>query len=258
MHDEVFFDSGAGEAAISVVGAASIRYGLTALPLDNERFVHVAQVFRESANTIARASMVIGVVVLTVGGGLATALYRSPFVTGVAIAKAQPIPFSHIRHVAGNGIDCRYCHTSVEGSNFAGIPPTETCMGCHSQVLADTDMLKPVHDSWKSGEPIAWNRVSDLPDFSYFDHSIHIAKGVGCTTCHGQVDKMPLTWKANTFHMSWCLECHRAPEKFVRPKEFIFDVNWQPPRDQEIRGVELVKEYGIKKEQLTDCSVCHR
>ncbi|HNR32843.1 MAG TPA: cytochrome c3 family protein [Candidatus Hydrogenedentes bacterium] len=218
----------------------------------------MAQVFNESANTLARASLVVAAVALIAGGGLAVALYRSSYVTQVGIAKDQPIPFSHQRHVAGNGIDCRYCHTSVETGAFAGIPPTETCMTCHSQVLTEANLIQPLHDSWNSGAPVRWTRVSDLPDFTYFDHSIHIAKGVGCTTCHGPVDQMPLTWKAETFHMSWCLQCHRAPEKFVRPKELVFDVKWTPPTDQFAQGARLVEEYGIKKEQLTDCSVCHR
>lgn len=218
----------------------------------------MAQVFPEYSNTLARVSLVAAVLLLAVGGGLASAVYRSSFVTQVNVAKAQPIPFSHERHVAGNGLDCRFCHTSVEESHFAGIPPTQTCMGCHSQILSDSPMLAPVHESWETGKPIEWTRVSNVPDFVYFDHSIHIEKGIGCTTCHGQVDEMPLTWKAETFHMAWCLQCHRAPEKFIRPQEEVFSVDWTPPADQLARGLELVQEYGIRTHQLQDCSVCHR
>lgn len=218
----------------------------------------MAQVFHRSANVLARASIIgggLGAVVIVL---IASALYRSPVVTEVNINKEQPVPFSHQRHVGGNGIDCRYCHTTVEKSGVANIPPTETCMTCHSQILADAPMLKPVHDSWKSGKPIEWTRVYDLPDFVYFDHSIHVAKGIGCTTCHGPIQDMPLTRKANTLHMSWCLECHRAPQKFIRPKDKVFDVEWQAPHDQLEKGAALVEEYNVNVQQLTNCSICHR
>jgi hypothetical protein len=170
----------------------------------------------------------------------------------------QPIPFSHERHVAGNGIDCRYCHTSVEESNFAGIPPTETCMSCHSQILTDAPMLEPVRESFRSGTPIQWNRVHDLPDFVYFNHSIHVKKGVGCETCHGRVDRMPLMWKQNTLQMEWCLECHRAPEQFIRPRDQVFTMGYVPAGDQLEIGRKLVQEYHINVKQLTNCSICHR
>lgn len=218
----------------------------------------MAQVFHRSANVLARASIVGGGVVAIAIVLIASALYRSPVVTQVGIHKEQPIPFSHQRHVGGNGIDCRYCHTTVEKSGVANIPPTETCMTCHSQILADSPMLQPVHESWKSGKPIEWTRVYDLPDFVYFDHSIHVAKGMGCTTCHGQIQEMPLTAKAETLHMAWCLECHRAPEKFIRPKDKVFDVDWKAPLDQIEMGKALVEEYNVNVSQLTNCSICHR
>ena len=138
----------------------------------------------------------------------------------------QVVPFSHKHHVGDVGLDCRYCHTSVEKSAFAGIPPTHTCMTCHSQLFTDSPMLAPVIKSFASGEPLQWNRVHDLPDFVYFNHSIHIAKGVGCATCHGAVDRMPLTWRTASLEMQWCLECHRAPEKYVRPRDKVFDMDW--------------------------------
>lgn len=218
----------------------------------------MAQAFKRSANVAARASILGLPLVLGAFAAIGASLYTSPVVTQVGVSKDQPIPFSHQRHVGGNGIDCRYCHTTVEKSNFAGIPPTETCMTCHSQILSDAPMLQPVHESWKNNDPIEWTRVYDVPDFVYFDHSIHVAKGVGCTTCHGEIDKMPLTYKANTLHMSWCLQCHKHPERFIRPKEEVFNVDWEPPHNQIEQGLELVKQYNVKTEQLTNCSVCHR
>jgi hypothetical protein len=216
----------------------------------------VAQVFHPSANVLFRVAVVGGVLGAAIIGLLGSAIYRSPLVTQVGVNRKQPIPFSHQRHVGGNAIDCRYCHTSVEKSNFAGIPATETCMSCHSQVLSDAPMLQPVQESWKSGEPMTWNRVYDVPDFVYFDHSIHVAKGVGCTTCHGEIDEMRLTNKANTLHMAWCLECHKAPEKFLREKEDVFKVDFEPPSRE--RALSLVEENHIRVEQLLDCSICHR
>jgi Zn ribbon nucleic-acid-binding protein len=166
------------------------------------------------------------------------------------------VPFSHEHHVGGLGIDCRYCHTSVENSSFANIPPTKTCMNCHSQIWNRAPMLERVRESFRSDTSIRWIRVHDLPDYVYFNHSIHVAKGVGCTTCHGQVNKMPLMWQENSLQMSWCLDCHRHPERFVRPKSEVFSVSWQPPPNQVEMGRELVKEYNIQS--LTSCSTCHR
>lgn len=218
----------------------------------------MAQVFSRTSNVLVRAGGVFAVLGAGVVSAIATAVYMSPAVNNVGLAKAQPIPFSHQRHVGGNGMDCRYCHTTVEKSNFAGIPPTETCMTCHSQLLTNAAMLQPVHDSWKNNKPIEWTRIYDLPDFVYFDHSIHIAKGVGCTTCHGPINEMSLTYKANTLYMGWCLQCHRHPEKYVRPLDQVFSVDWKPGKDQESAGKKLVEQYGIQKAQLTNCSICHR
>lgn len=218
----------------------------------------MAQLFPSYANVLARLSILGVVVLVTVIAVVATLLYWSPVVTQVEVAKEQIIPFSHQRHVQGNGIDCRYCHTSVEDSSFAGIPPTETCMTCHSQVLADAPMLEPVRDSWKTGDPLQWVRVSDLPDFVYFNHSIHVNKGIGCSTCHGRVDEMPLTWKVESFRMSWCLSCHENPGKHLRPLDEVFNMEWKPPSNQGQIGPRLVTERDIRVEQLTDCSICHR
>ncbi len=196
---------------------------------------------------------------LFIGGGLLWVLNevnRSPYVTDVGVALAQPVPFSHKHHVAGLGIDCRYCHSTVEVSSFAGMPPTETCMSCHSQIWADSPMLEPVRASFRNDQSIRWTRVHDLPGFVYFNHSIHVKKGIGCATCHGRVDQMPLMWKTNTLYMEWCLECHRQPERFVRPRDQVFNMSYQAPSDQLALGRKLVEEYKIRK--LTDCSVCHR
>jgi hypothetical protein len=176
--------------------------------------------------------------------------------TEVGSARQQPVPFSHKHHVADAGIDCRYCHTSVEQAAFAGIPPTKTCMNCHAQLWTEAPMLEPVRESYRTGKPLEWVRVHKLADFVYFDHSIHVKKGVGCVTCHGRVDQMPLVWRVNTLYMEWCLECHRQPERFVRPREQVFNLEWEPPKDQLALGKKLVAEYKIQK--LTNCSVCHR
>jgi hypothetical protein len=216
----------------------------------------MAQIFRPVSNTLARVSIFGGILILGLLGWAGATLYSSDYVTGVGVAPDQPIPFSHKHHVAGIGVDCRYCHTSVETSAFAGIPPTETCMSCHSQIWADSPTLEPVRASFRDNISIIWNRVHDLPDYVYFDHSIHLNKGVGCSTCHGRVDQMPAVYKENTLRMSWCLDCHRAPEKFVRPRDQIFNMEYRPPADQQALGTKLVKDYKIQK--LTDCWTCHR
>jgi hypothetical protein len=216
----------------------------------------MGQIFHPSTNTISRVSLFGGAVLLVaLVAGLA-AINESPYITEVGVARTQPIPFSHKHHVGDDGIDCRYCHTSVEESPFAGIPPTKTCMNCHTQIWADSPMLAPVRESFRTGMPIQWTRVHNLPGFVYFDHSIHIHKGIGCSTCHGRVDQMPLMWRENTLYMDWCLECHREPERFVRPREQVFSMDYAPPLDQLALGRKLVKEYKIEK--LTSCSTCHR
>ena len=177
------------------------------------------------------------------------------------MAREQPIQFSHAHHAGAIGIDCRYCHTSVEKAAFAGIPPTKTCMNCHSQIWLQSPYLEPVRESFRTDRSIEWTRVHDLPDFVYFDHSIHVAKGVGCETCHGRVDQMPLVWQAARLQMSWCLECHRNPEKFIRPRDQVFTMGWSPPEgvDRESYGRELAKMYHLRSRAvLESCSTCHR
>jgi hypothetical protein len=214
------------------------------------------QLFRRSANTLARASLVA---LLLLGGGLIGLLMvlgRSSYVTRAQEFVDQPIQFSHLHHVGDDGIDCRYCHTSVESSSFAGIPPTKTCMNCHSQIWSNAPILEPVRASFRDDRPLRWVRVHDLPDFVYFNHSIHVKKGMGCETCHGRVDDMPLMLQESSLLMEWCLNCHRAPEQFVRPRDQVFTMGYRPAVPQSVIGPQLVKEYGIQS--LTSCSTCHR
>jgi hypothetical protein len=214
------------------------------------------QFFPRTANSIARLfllSVVLGVALVAWLGEL---IVRSSYETLQNVPRSQPVPFSHEHHVGGLGIDCRYCHTTVEYSSFANIPPTKTCMNCHSQMWAVAPVLEPVRESYRSGRSIAWTRVHDLPQFVYFNHSIHVNKGMGCETCHGRVDRMPLMWQAQDLTMAWCLNCHRHPERYVRPKDRVFDMAYLPPPNQIELGNKLVKEYHIQS--LTSCSTCHR
>jgi hypothetical protein len=214
------------------------------------------QVFHHSTNTLSRLSIfgALFAVALVLWAG--REVNRSPYVTQANTAREQPVQFSHAHHVGGIGIDCRYCHTSAETSAMAGIPPTKTCMNCHSQIWSDSPMLEPVRASFRTGTSLQWTRVHDLPDFVYFDHSAHVNKGVGCSTCHGRVDQMPLMWQEASLYMEWCLDCHRQPEKYVRPMEEVFNPAYQPPPDQIELGRKLVAQYGIRPR--TSCSACHR
>ena len=216
----------------------------------------MAQIFHRSTNTISRVSIFGAVFAIAGLLWLIAQVHRSPWSTEAHVAKQQPLQFSHERHVGGNGIDCRYCHTSVEESAVAGIPPTKTCMNCHAEIFASSPFLRPVLESFETGHAIAWTRVHDLPDFVHFDHSIHVNKGVGCTTCHGAVDRMPLIAQEHSLQMEWCLDCHRRPEAFVRPRSAVFSVRYEQPDNQLEVGRRLVEEYQIQK--LTSCSTCHQ
>jgi hypothetical protein len=176
--------------------------------------------------------------------------------TGEDLVLSQPVPFSHDHHTAGLGIDCRYCHSSVEESAFAGIPPTATCMNCHNVMWKREDMLEPVREAFRTGEAIPWNRVYDLPDYVYFDHSIHLNKGMGCEVCHGRVDRQPLIRQESSLQMKWCLECHKHPEKYIRPREEIFTFGYRPEGDANALATRLIEEYAV--EPGIDCGVCHR
>ena len=219
----------------------------------------MAQIFHRSTNTISRVSIYGAVFIAAALGYLGWAVTESPYFTDVNVPREQPVPFSHKHHVTDDGIDCRYCHTAVEKSSFAGIPSTHICMSCHSRLWANSPMLEPVRLSYQTDKSLEWTRVNAVPDFAYFDHSIHIHKGIGCTTCHGPIGEMPLTWRANTLYMRWCIDCHKHPERFVRRREDVFRADYAPPQDQLALGRRLVKEYKIKDaRQLTDCYTCHR
>ncbi len=230
------------------------------------------QLFNPSANTIARFTL-LGSLLLVMGTfWFFEMMQRSTYYSQRGIVHEQPVPFSHEHHVGALGLDCRYCHSSVEFSSFAGLPPTKTCMNCHAQIWSNTQMLRPVRESYRSGEPLHWIKVNDLPDYVYFDHSIHVAKGVGCNDCHGPVDRMPMMYKAYTLQMEWCLNCHRAPEKFLRPREQVFNMRYEQPThrfpvtadgrtftDQRTLGDYLKTKYHVRTPQdITSCDTCHR
>lgn len=219
----------------------------------------MAQLFHRSANNIAKASIVIVIVLAGVVGYVYTQVARSSYLTGRYLEKQQPVQFSHKHHVGDDGIDCRYCHTAVETSSSAGMPPTQTCMNCHSQIWADSPYLEPVRASFRENKPIEWNRVHDLPEYAYFNHSIHVNKGVGCSSCHGDIANMPSVYQENTLQMEWCLSCHREPEKNLRPKEEIFNTKWDVNNLTDAERLKLKEDYKIRtKEMLTSCSTCHR
>ncbi|MBC7924936.1 MAG: cytochrome c3 family protein [Bryobacteraceae bacterium] len=216
----------------------------------------MAQHFTPLSNTLTRAFFVL--VALTVGLVFWTlgAVNGSGYVTQQGVPREQPVQFSHEHHVAGLGIDCRYCHTTVEYAPSANIPPTKTCMNCHAGLWTVAPLLEPVRQSYTTGRPINWTRIHDLPDFVYFHHGIHVQKGIGCSECHGRVDRMPLMWQHASLTMAWCLDCHRNPELHVRPKDQVFNMAWVPPENRSEAGLKLVEQYGI--ERRTSCSTCHR
>ena len=216
----------------------------------------MSQIFHPRANAIARASLAGGFGLVVFLSWAAITVMRSDFVTGASTNVTQPVQFSHAHHVGGLGIDCRYCHTSVEQAAFANIPPTKTCMNCHSQIWVTSPYLEPVRTSFRTGQSLQWVRVHNLPDFVYFNHSIHVKKGMGCETCHGRVDRMPLMKQQSSLQMEWCLDCHRNPEQYVRPRAEVFTMGYVPAVAQAELGPQLVAEYKIQS--LTNCSVCHR
>jgi hypothetical protein len=243
----------------------------------------MSQIFHRSTNALSRATIFGAVFVVAALGWVAYAIQGSPYITYAGVRKPQPVPFSHQHHVTGLGIDCRYCHTSVETSSFAGIPPTKTCMNCHSQIWTNAKLLEPVRASYRSGESLQWTRVNALPDFVYFNHSIHVTKGVGCNTCHGPVDQMPLMYQEASLQMEWCLGCHRDPGKNLRPRDQVFNMRYQPPStsnpvtmdgrnfiDQGSLGAYLITKYQVRVgriktsdgqasvSDITSCTTCHR
>lgn len=219
----------------------------------------MSQIFHRSTNTYSRITIFGAVFILAFLTWVGTVLDRSNYNTREHEVREQPVPFSHAHHVGGIGIDCRYCHTTVETSGFANVPPTKTCMNCHSQIWLTSPTLEPVRASFREDKSISWTRVHDLPDYVYFNHSIHVNKGVGCETCHGRVDKMPLMAQAHPLEMEWCLGCHRNTEMYLRPRSEITTMGYLPAGDQEEIGRRLQKEYNIQSVRLlTSCSTCHR
>ena len=212
------------------------------------------QIFHRSFNVISRLTIFGFLFILAFLVWVAIVWARSSYATNAGVTREQPVPFSHRHHAGELGIDCRYCHDSVEKSSFAGMPSTKVCMNCHQQIWTGSPMLEPVRESFRTGKSIAWSRVHRLADFVYFNHSVHINKGFGCATCHGPVNDMPLMYQHGSLLMEWCLECHREPERFVRPKNQVFNMDY--PLDPGANGPRLVQEYGIRK--LTHCSTCHR
>jgi len=216
----------------------------------------MAQLFSPASNTVAPAALAAFALMLVLLGAVVWGIFFSPYATAVGIPIEQPVPFSHEHHVSGLGIDCRYCHTSVEVAPFAGMPPTQTCMTCHSQIWTEAPVLAPVRESFVRNEPLRWNRVHSLPDYVYFDHSIHVAKGVGCVSCHGRVDEMALVAKANTLYMRWCLDCHTHPAGVLRDRAEVFNMASKDPPPR--LGEERLEAYRVRTRHLFDCSACHR
>ena len=216
----------------------------------------MAQIFHRSTNTLARVS-IFGALAF-VGGSLwiLATINRSAYVTQQAVARQQPVQFSHKHHAGELGIDCRYCHTAVETSSRAGVLPTATCMNCHAQIWTAAAILEPIRASARDDVSIRWVKVHDLPDFVFFNHAIHVRNGIGCVTCHGRVDRMNQIWQESSLTMEWCLDCHRHPEAHVRPREHVFDLAWTPPADRPELGAELARAYGVTPR--TDCTTCHR
>jgi hypothetical protein len=219
----------------------------------------VPQIFHRSFNTISKVTILGAAFILAFLGWVLAVVARSPYVTNVGITRAQPVKFSHEHHVNGLGIDCRYCHMTVETSAYPGLPQTKICMNCHQQIWVGSAELAPVRESYRTGQSIQWSRIHQLAEFVYFDHSVHINKGVSCAVCHGPVENMPLMWQHGTLLMEWCLDCHREPERYLRPREYVFDMTWTPDRigrEQLDLGRELVEQYHVKR--LMHCSTCHR
>lgn len=213
------------------------------------------QVFHRSTNTISKVSLFGAVLVAAGAFGVLDAMARSGYGTRQGVVLEQPVPFSHDHHVTGLGIDCRYCHTSVEVSSSAGIPPVATCMNCHKLIWNQAPMLEPVRAALRDNRPLRWTRVHDLPDYVYFDHSIHVAKGVACVTCHGRVDQMPLMYQNASLLMGWCVDCHRDTQANLSPREEVFSMTASRGT---VAATASDAEMAFKVQQLTSCSTCHR
>jgi hypothetical protein len=216
----------------------------------------MASVFPPWANTAFRVA--VGAAALGAAGAVAAPMIwvRTPWARGQWEVADQPVEFDHRHHNRDDGMDCRYCHNTVDRAATAGIPSTDKCMGCHNQIWSQSPMLEVVRRSYFSGAPIPWNRVHQVPGFAYFNHAIHVSKGFGCSTCHGRVDRMPAVFQVASLTMGWCLDCHRNPEQYIRPIGEVTNMAWSAGDQQSALGQRLVGELGIRK--LTGCSTCHR
>ncbi|MCZ2342963.1 MAG: cytochrome c family protein [Bacteroidales bacterium] len=227
------------------------------------------QIFPKYMNVVARLSILSGPFLFAGAGVSLAAFFRADYTTGARTVVEQPVPFSHKHHVAELGIGCQYCHTSVDKSATAGLPPTRTCINCHQQMWTSAELLKPVRDSFEKNEPIVWNKVHNTPNYVYFNHSIHVKKGVGCYSCHGRIDEMNLVYQSKTLLMEWCLDCHRTPENHLRPLDEVFNIAWSAkdeinedtgkPYDQKTLGRKLKEIHMVRESSVTtNCSFCHR
>lgn len=217
----------------------------------------MSKVFPKSANALP-LQILLFVIVL---GGVATAgitYYVTPKYTRVGYAPTQPVPFDHSLHAGQLGINCVYCHTNVEKSEHSNVPATHTCMACHSIIKKDSPLLAPVRASYETGDPVPWVRIHKAPDYVYFNHSVHVNRGISCVECHGKVNEMQVVFQAHPQSMSWCLDCHRAPETKLRPIDQVTNLDWQPasPEEQLRQGTEFKKNWNVKPPQ--SCSGCHR
>jgi hypothetical protein len=215
----------------------------------------MSQIFPEWTNRLP-LYVAIGVIFLLTGVVGFFWYYGSPKYTDVGYRPVQPVPYSHKLHAGDLGLDCRYCHTGVEISPVAGVPPTQTCMNCHVLIKPESEKLQPVRESWASGRPLAWIRVHKVPDYAYFDHSIHISANIGCASCHGRIDQMEVVTQMEPLSMNWCLKCHRNPAPHIRPDNQVTNMQWQPPPDQLTYADRFIKEHQINPP--TDCTGCHR
>lgn len=213
----------------------------------------MAQIFPKWANEIP-GRILLGLIIFATAAVAGVWYYFSPEYTDVGYAPEQPVAYSHELHVSELGLDCQYCHTEVGESKQANVPPTQTCMNCHQQIATDSEDIQTVQESWETGEPIEWVRVHNLPDHAYFNHAAHVNVGVGCESCHGRVDKMEVVSQTEPLSMSWCLDCHRNPEQYVRPADEVTTMGYDP-EDQVEMGRDLVAKHNINPP--TYCQSCH-
>lgn len=219
----------------------------------------MSQLFQPRADAIFRFVLWTGFLTIVAMIVVAEGLSHSGYVTGRNVVEKQPTEFSHQHHAGELGIDCRYCHMNVQAAATAGMPPTHVCMTCHSQIWTNARMLEVVRQSYATNTPLIWTRVGRLPEYVYFNHAVHVDNGVGCSSCHGDMTRMQNTWQPHAFSMAFCLNCHQAPQNFLRPPSQIFDMQWQPPPNQQEVGARLLKENHINTSGLlSDCSTCHR